>query len=187
MYAAPVEFSYAPPWWLLIEKPEYWPTDSGIEDWCRVYECRLQTFLRAMSSREDQAIRQCQLKESQRLSGHMRESWESGDFWVSYAARNNFAFDAIYWQKIDRQFFGPTTYPDPADAWKERLELLNAKEKCDMEELVARQLKYKESRVLAWDPDEYTLGHIDIAKKAKEKESELKQREPELRIVRKLK
>ncbi|KAJ5497087.1 Aminoglycoside phosphotransferase [Penicillium fimorum] len=31
-YAAPVEFSYAPPWWLLIEKPECWPTDGGLED-----------------------------------------------------------------------------------------------------------------------------------------------------------
>ncbi|KAJ5129525.1 uncharacterized protein N7515_005564 [Penicillium bovifimosum] len=30
-YAAPVEFSYAPPWWLLIEKPEFW--SEGIEDW----------------------------------------------------------------------------------------------------------------------------------------------------------
>lgn len=29
-YAAPVEFSYAPPWWLLIEKPEYWP--QGLDD-----------------------------------------------------------------------------------------------------------------------------------------------------------
>jgi hypothetical protein len=29
-YAAPVEFSYAPAWWLLIEKPEYW--SKGIED-----------------------------------------------------------------------------------------------------------------------------------------------------------
>ncbi|EAW19201.1 uncharacterized protein NFIA_091600 [Aspergillus fischeri NRRL 181] len=29
-YAAPVEFSFAPPWWLLIEKPEYWP--RGLDD-----------------------------------------------------------------------------------------------------------------------------------------------------------
>ncbi|KAJ0415264.1 hypothetical protein BJY00DRAFT_293772 [Aspergillus carlsbadensis] len=29
-YAAPVEFSFAPPWWLLIERPEYWP--QGLED-----------------------------------------------------------------------------------------------------------------------------------------------------------
>lgn len=45
-YAAPVEFSFAPPWWLLIEKPEYW--SRGLDDWCREYEKRLQTFLSAM-------------------------------------------------------------------------------------------------------------------------------------------
>lgn len=33
-----------------------------------------------------------------------------------------------------------------------------------------------ECRVLAWDPDEYTLGHIDIAKKAREG-TEVDQRE----------
>lgn len=167
-YAAPIEFSYAPPWWLLIEKPEYWPTEGGLEDWCTEFECRLETFLRAMINREDEAIRKGQLNDNQRLSGPMRESWKSGDFWIAYAARNNFAFDAIYWQKIDRRFFGSTMCPDPADAWKERLEHLNAKEKCDMEQLVSQQLENMESRVLAWDPDEYTLGHIDMAKKARE-------------------
>ncbi|OQE05168.1 hypothetical protein PENVUL_c026G04463 [Penicillium vulpinum] len=29
-YTAPVEFSHAPPWWLLLEKPEYWP--KGLDD-----------------------------------------------------------------------------------------------------------------------------------------------------------
>lgn len=37
-----------------------------------------------------------------------------------------------------------------------------------MEQLVSQQLENMESRVLAWDPDEYTLGHTDIAKKARE-------------------
>lgn len=103
-YAAPVEFSYAPPWWLLIEKPEYWPTEGGLEDWRTEFERRLETFLKAMINREDEAIRKGQLNDNQRLSGPMRESWKSGDFWIAYAARNNFAFDAIYWQKIDRRF-----------------------------------------------------------------------------------
>ncbi|GFF84066.1 hypothetical protein IFM47457_06350 [Aspergillus lentulus] len=30
-YAAPADFPYAPPCWLLIEKPEFWP--KGIENW----------------------------------------------------------------------------------------------------------------------------------------------------------
>lgn len=151
-YAAPVEFSYAPPWWLLIEKPEYWP--GGLEDWCRVFERRLQTFLKAMADREDEAIRQGRLEEHQRLSGPMRDSWESGDFWVTYAARNNFAFDAIYWQKIDQRFFGPS--PSFEDTWKERVALLDAEEKDYMERLVAQKEEEMGSRVLMWEPDEYT-------------------------------
>ncbi|KAJ5114799.1 hypothetical protein NUU61_000558 [Penicillium alfredii] len=162
-YAAPVEFSYAPPWWLLLEKPEYWP--EGLEDWCSVYERRLQTFLKAMTDREKEGIQQGSLKENQRLSGPMRESWESGDFWIACIARNNFAFDAIYWQKVDQRFFGPTG-ASADDAWKQRLDILTTKQKDDMENLVAQKVEEMETRVLAWDPDEYTRSHIDIAKSA---------------------
>lgn len=53
-YAAPVEFSYAPPWWLLIEKPEFWP--DGIDDWENVFDYRLKTFLRVMRDCEDTEV-----------------------------------------------------------------------------------------------------------------------------------
>ncbi|KGO39904.1 Aminoglycoside phosphotransferase [Penicillium expansum] len=136
-YAAPVEFSYAPPWWLLIEKPEFWP--GGIEDWTRVFEHRLKTsFLKAMKDCEDTAIQQGRLREDQRLSGPI------------------FAFDENYWQKIDPRFFGPTK--DIEGAWKQRLGLLDEQEKEEMELLVARKLMEMETRTLSWDPDEYTLA-----------------------------
>ncbi|KAJ5146129.1 uncharacterized protein N7515_000693 [Penicillium bovifimosum] len=153
-YAAPVEFSYAPPWWLLIEKPEYW--SKGIEDWTRVFDYRLKTFLKVMKDCEDIAIQQGRLKEDQRLSGPMGQSWESGDFWVTYAVLHSFAFHTIYWQKIDSRFFGPTENPE--EAWEERVSLLDEKEKYEMEQLVARKLKEMKTRALAWDPDEYTLA-----------------------------
>ena len=105
-YAAPAEFSFAPPWWLLIEKPESW--SKGIEDWTRVFEYRFKTFLKAMKSCEDSAIQRGRLEEKQRLSNPMAESWKSGDFWVIYAALHSFAFDTIYWEKIDQRFYGPT-------------------------------------------------------------------------------
>ncbi|CAI7629991.1 unnamed protein product [Penicillium glandicola] len=155
-YAAPIEFSYAPPWWLLIEKPHYWP--QGLEDWTRVFNHCLQTFLRAMIERENAVG----TKEEERLSGPMRESWESGDFWIAYAARSSMAIDFIYWKKIDQRFFGPTDNVE--DAWRQRLDLLSEEEKDEMEILVAKKVKEMESRVLAWDPDEFTLAHIDIAK-----------------------
>ncbi|KAJ6183684.1 hypothetical protein N7519_004985 [Penicillium mononematosum] len=155
-YTAPIEFTYAPPWWLLIEKPEYWP--QGLDDWTDVYDRRLQTFLQAMIDCENAAS----VTEEERLSGPMRESWESGDFWIVYAARRGHAFDSIYWNNIDQRFFGQTDNVE--DVWRERLDLLSEEEKDEMEKLVAKKVEEMESRVLAWDPDEYTLSHIDIAK-----------------------
>ncbi|KAJ5239925.1 hypothetical protein N7468_004544 [Penicillium chermesinum] len=149
-YAAPLEFSYAPPWWLLIEKPEFWR--EGLDGWTRVFERRLETFLAAMRHCEEMASQQGQC----RLSEKMRQSWETGDFWVVYGLLHSFAFDAIYWQKIDRRFFGPTKTNDPNEAWKERLYLLDQDQRRDMERLVTSKLAEMEERVLAWDPDEYT-------------------------------
>ncbi|KAL3444511.1 hypothetical protein BJX65DRAFT_310894 [Aspergillus insuetus] len=151
-YAAPVEFSFAPPWWLLIEKPEYWP--QGLDDWCVEYERRLLTFLRAMRYQEDKAIKQGWLKDAQRLSAPMLDSWKSGDFWIAYAARNNFAFDSVYWQKIDQRFFEETSSPID-DVWKERLDLLESKERDEIERVVPIKVEMK-TRVLAWDPDDHT-------------------------------
>ncbi|CEJ59323.1 hypothetical protein PMG11_07951 [Penicillium brasilianum] len=139
-YAAPAEFSY----------PEYWP--EGLDDWTRVFGYRLKTFLKVMKGHEDSAIQMGRLKEDQRLSVPMYQSWESGIFWVIYAALHSFAFDVIYWQKIDPRFFGPSEKPE--EAWKERLDLLDEKEKYDMEQLVARKLEEMKTRILAWDPDE---------------------------------
>ncbi|CAG7942047.1 unnamed protein product [Penicillium salamii] len=158
-YAAPVEFSHAPPWWLLIEKPEYWP--KGLEDWCWEYERRLETFLRALTHREDKMVEQGQLKEYQRLSKPMHDSWKSGDFWITYAASNSFAFDSIYWEKIDRRFFG-TVDCSTDDLWKYRLDLLGKEEKDEMENLVAQKLRDMETRILAWDPDDYTLARLNV-------------------------
>ncbi|KAF9889267.1 hypothetical protein FE257_007580 [Aspergillus nanangensis] len=105
-----------PIWRLLVKKPEYW--SQGLEDWCTQYDKRLETFLQEMNDCEDEAIRAGQLMETQRLSGPMRDSWKSGDFWIMYAARNNFAFDSVYWGKIDQRFFGSTQSLDPDNAWK---------------------------------------------------------------------
>lgn len=100
-------------------------------------------------------------KESQRLSSRMRHSWESGDFWIMYAARNNFAFDAIYWNKIDQRFFGPDISDDNiCDVWKKRLHLLEPEEKETMDKYVDLKLQENETRLLSWDPDQYTLEYM---------------------------
>ncbi|KAL4877042.1 hypothetical protein BJY04DRAFT_210261 [Aspergillus karnatakaensis] len=135
-YAAPVEFSGAPPWWLLIERPEYWP--RGLEYWCR------------------------ELKRMERLSSLMQDSWESSDLWISYAARNNFAFDLVYWHKIDQRFFGPSSSPVD-NTRKKRLDLLTAEERDDMERIVAVKVEEMKTRSLGWDPDDYTKEAMEKA------------------------
>ncbi|KAJ5368098.1 uncharacterized protein N7496_007858 [Penicillium cataractarum] len=104
----------------------------------------------------------------------MQRSWESGDFWVVYAVLHSFAFDAIYWQKIDQQFFGPTKTDDPSEAWKERLDLLEDSQKVEMERLVTKKLEEMEDRGLAWDPDEYTEAFRQaLMRKREEKANEV--------------
>ncbi|RLL93411.1 hypothetical protein CFD26_100911 [Aspergillus turcosus] len=53
-YAAPLEFVYSAPFWLLLELPEYW--SEGLDDWTNVYETRLETFLKVMEEREKVAL-----------------------------------------------------------------------------------------------------------------------------------
>jgi endo-1,4-beta-mannosidase len=48
----------------------------------------------------------------------------------------------------------------PEAAWKERLGLLGEKEVEEMEQLVVQKLEEKETRILKWDPDEYTVEAI---------------------------
>ena len=108
-----------------------------------------------MRYQEDKAIEQGWLESPQRLSGHMRDSWENGDFWIAYAARNNFAFDLVYWHKIDQRFFGSTSSP-LEDVWKQRLDLLEPEERTDIERLERVKLEDMKTRELTWDPDDYT-------------------------------
>lgn len=86
----------------------------------------------------------------------MQQSWESGDFWVTYAARKRFAFDALFWRKIDGRFFGGGTSTE-ADRWKEQLHLLTDNEKAELEKVVEKKLEEMRTRVLAWEPDELDL------------------------------
>jgi hypothetical protein len=104
-----------------------------LDDWTRAYEQRLEVWLEEMVVREDAEIARGVIGEENRLSGFMRESWENGDFWVSYAARRSWAFDVIYWAPIDRRFFGEGTMGD-------RFALLTEEERGGMEEFVQRKM-----------------------------------------------
>lgn len=103
-YAAPTQFNLDPPWWLLLDTPEMW--DAGIDNWAQTYESRLDTWLPAMEEAERSA---CSVSGSEStkypLSAYMRQSWETGRFWLSYAARKSWAFDTIFWKYLDQRFF----------------------------------------------------------------------------------
>lgn len=149
-YVAPAEFSFAPPWWLLLRQPEYWP--EGLEDWERVYEGRLETFLKVMREAEDTAIVSGMLQEEQRLSDKMLQSWQCGDFWVVYAARKSFAFDDIFWRKVYPRFVGPGT-PEEG-VLRKQAGILSEQDEKDLETFVSKKMVEMQTRELVWEPDE---------------------------------
>ncbi|TAQ88671.1 hypothetical protein B7494_g2994 [Chlorociboria aeruginascens] len=150
-YAAPAEFAYSPPWWLLLEPPEEWP--HGILDWSREYEPRLRTFLEALREQEDSMISDGQLTEAQRLSARMKESWETGDFWMAYAARKSWALDVVFWRMINPN---PRFFNKPG--YDEGLKLLSQEERDGMEGFVQRKLKEMEEHTLV-DWEEQRRAH----------------------------
>ncbi|RAH62754.1 hypothetical protein BO85DRAFT_444094 [Aspergillus piperis CBS 112811] len=121
-YAAPTGFAYSPPFWLLLWK-------QCLDDWTARYEKVLPVFLKVLKNKDQGAIDRGIMKESDRLSGYMLRSWESGDFWLNYAARKSWAFDMIYWAKIDRRYFGDGKLSD-------RVKLLTPDGRAEMEGFV---------------------------------------------------
>ncbi|OKL55836.1 hypothetical protein UA08_08924 [Talaromyces atroroseus] len=138
-YAAPAEFVYSPPFWLLLERPEYW--NEGLDEWTKEYEKRFPVFLAELQKREQDLITRGILTDDDRLSQHMLESWQSGDFWVCYAVRRSWAFDMLYWAKIDRRFFGHGDLDD-------RFNLLTVEERDELDDFVQRKLAEKDERTL---------------------------------------
>lgn len=43
---------------------------------------------------------------SKSLSQRMRASWDSGAFWINWASRRSFGFDAVFWNILDERYFG---------------------------------------------------------------------------------
>lgn len=152
-YAAPVQFSIDPPWWLLLTSPEYWP--GGYDSWMAAYEPRLDTFLRVLEraekERETEQGLLCPKNDTRLpLSQEMRKSWSSKNWMISYAARNSWTFDFIFWRYLDGAFFGENDGGDH----RKRLDLLAKEEIEAMEALVKIKMEEKANRKLTqWDYD----------------------------------
>ncbi|OJJ67529.1 hypothetical protein ASPBRDRAFT_135102 [Aspergillus brasiliensis CBS 101740] len=134
-YIATAEFTYTAPWWLLFESPEAWESDLNV--FLTRYTPRLQLFLNVLRVCEDEQIQQGSMMDYQRLSGRMAESMENGLFWFCLAARKSFMFDDIFWQVIDKTYFGQGSLED-------RLSLLSREDLDELETLVP--LKMQQAR-----------------------------------------
>ncbi|KAF9769361.1 hypothetical protein IL306_013230 [Fusarium sp. DS 682] len=51
VYIAPSQFSFDPPWWLLLKAPDDW-SEGGYVSWMETYEPRLKTFLHLLEEEE---------------------------------------------------------------------------------------------------------------------------------------
>jgi hypothetical protein len=98
----PAQFSYDPPWWLLLLGPDMWLERHSMEEFLVRYVPRMKQFLRALERVE----KKMNLEESQQeplLSDRMRESWATGRFWFDYGIRKSFDVDAVYWAALHEE------------------------------------------------------------------------------------
>jgi aminoglycoside phosphotransferase (APT) family kinase protein len=142
-YIAPASFAQNPPWWLLLEMPEYW--FRGLEDWCKVYEPRLETFLTVLHKREQTVLSRGTLKPYNTLSDKMRRNWENGQFWIDYAVRRSWAFDSVFWAFIDQKFFDGN---GKGDEYEDRLRLLDEGIQEDIDPFTLKKMEDSRTRRL---------------------------------------
>ncbi|KAK2022248.1 hypothetical protein LX32DRAFT_698811 [Colletotrichum zoysiae] len=90
------------------------------------------------------------------LLAYMRESWETGCFRLNYAARNSWAFDAVFWNFLDERFFDARDLRVPDEQlWKIMLDLSDHEEQQAMEPFVKRKMEESWERILVeWKPAE---------------------------------
>lgn len=154
-YFVPASFASDPPWWLLLAKPEY--DSDGFDSWVERYPAQLEIFLKMLEEEEKEPAQpkkasiteklakvNLQDSDTRPLSVRMRESWETGDFWINYAARKPYAFDPAFWKQIDVRFFGP----NERGGYENRLSLLPEKVRRRMEWLAKQKMKEKEEYCL---------------------------------------
>jgi aminoglycoside phosphotransferase (APT) family kinase protein len=97
-HAMPAQFSYDPPWWLILKGPDMWLEHYSMQEFLDRYEPRLEQFLRALERVEARSP-----PKDPKLSTEMRESWRTGRFWFDYGIRKSMDVDEIYWSALHRE------------------------------------------------------------------------------------
>jgi hypothetical protein len=145
-YFAPSSFVSDPPWWLIVFKPDF--DIISFDCWCLRYPPQLDVFLQVLQEEERKlGMAGGTDTESKPLSVRMRENWDSGAFWVNYAARKPYSFDPTFWKQIDERFFGP----NPRGGYEDRLPLLPEPARRRIEWLVKRKMQEDQDyRMVDW-------------------------------------
>lgn len=169
-YVAPTQFSLDPPWWLCLDNPHNYD-EGGLEHFTEIYDIRVKMWLEAVEEVERELEPgSLRLPHGVGLSRYMRESWETGRFWLSYATRRTWAFDEIYWKYLDERFFGKRPSGiSRSQLWTTRLHLLTGREREVMEPFVQRRMEETRARKLVdhWDPREVQRRFEEIYGKDK--------------------
>jgi Phosphotransferase enzyme family len=105
-YAAPVQFSTSPPWWLLLRKPTDWLAAEGPQSFLDSYVAKLEVFLQVMQQREEARANLPTEQPLRRLSARMQNSMDDNSFWFNMAARTSFGVDDVYWYMLDEHCYG---------------------------------------------------------------------------------
>jgi hypothetical protein len=151
---APAEFTYVAPWWLMLQSPEDWDSDSNLDDFLARYKPRLALFLDVLRSCEDEKIAEGTLLNSQRLAAPMEDSMESSLFWVCLAARYSSMFDDIYWNFLDKFYYGPF------ESIEDRIQLLDEEERKELSGIF--QVKVEQARKGVLDENYSTDALVDL-------------------------
>ncbi|POS71615.1 phosphotransferase [Diaporthe helianthi] len=156
-YVAPTQFSLDPPWWLYLQPPHDYD-DGGLEGFIKTYNDRVKTWLEAVEDVEKESeFASLGLPHGIGMSRYMRESWETGRFWLSYATRKAWGFDEVYWKCLDERLFGKRPDDVPRERlWTTRLHLLTDRERDFLEPFVRRRGEETKERKLidCWDIEE---------------------------------
>ncbi|KAF5020382.1 hypothetical protein F66182_7590 [Fusarium sp. NRRL 66182] len=167
VYVAPSQFTFDPPWWLLLTEPDWW--EGGYKKWTEAYEPRLEIFLRILEDEERQLAKpeltECmanmsvvstETRKVKTLAQRMRESWETKSWVVSFASRRSWSFDALFWRYLDSAYFGPNEDGDH----KARMDVLSEGELIAIEPFVRMKLEERKHRVLVEWEEEAAISHL---------------------------
>lgn len=99
--AMPAQYAYDLPWWLILGHPAIMISE-GKQEFLDLFEPRKEQFIRAVERVEDASSPPLPAG-APRLSGRMRDSWDTGRFWFNLAARSSFDVDEIYWKFLHEE------------------------------------------------------------------------------------